>query len=268
MQGVYWLLTIPFENNESLFLQYVLPETVRYIKGQCEIGNETGYKHWQVLIIFKRSVRLRAVKQLFGNSVHAELSRSSAANEYVWKEETRVEGSQFEFGNKPMVRSSKKDWDLILASAKTGQFEGIPPDVLIRCYSSIKRIHVDSLKPEGAERQCVVYYGPTGSGKSKRAWEEATFDAYPKDPNTKFWDGYSGHANVVIDEFRGLIAISHMLRWLDRYPVIVEIKGSSTVLRATNFWITSNLHPREWYPGLDELTLDALLRRLSIELIE
>jgi len=89
-------------------------------------------------------------------------------------------------------------------------------------------------------------------------------DAYPKDPRTKFWDGYNGQQHVVIDEFRGSIDISHMLRWLDRYPVIVEVKGSSTCLVATTIWITSNLDPRDWYMDLDVDTKQALLRRLVI----
>jgi hypothetical protein len=55
------------------------------------------------------------------------------------------------------------------------------------------------------------------------------------------------------------------LRWLDRYPVRVEIKGSSRPLMAQNIWITSNLDPRCWYPDLDNDTLNAMLRRMSVE---
>jgi len=89
-------------------------------------------------------------------------------------------------------------------------------------------------------------------------------DAYPKDPRTKFWCGYQGQANVVVDEFRGGIDIGHLLRWLDRYPVNVEIKGASVPLCVKKYAFTSNLHPREWYPELDGLTLFALLRRLEV----
>ncbi len=56
-----------------------------------------------------------------------------------------------------------------------------------------------------------------------------------------------------------------MLRWFDRYPVTVEIKGSSTPLCAINFWITSNIHPREWYPDLDSETMAALMERMEIK---
>lgn len=89
-------------------------------------------------------------------------------------------------------------------------------------------------------------------------------DAYPKVPSTKFWDGYQGQESVIIDEFRGDIGISNLLRWFDRYPCLVEIKGSSTVLCAKLFIVTSNLHPREWYPTLDSATFLALERRLEI----
>lgn len=114
------------------------------------------------------------------------------------------------------------------------------------------------------ERTCHVYWGATGTGKSRRAWELAGMDAYSKDPRSKFWCGYFGQDKVVIDEFRGGIDVSHLLRWLDRYPVSVEIKGSSVPLAAREYYITSNLNPRQWYPDIDEETLNALLRRLNI----
>jgi len=60
-QGVYWLLTIPQEQ----YTPY-LPDACAYVKGQLEQGGETGYLHWQLLVVFKRSVRLRAVRSTFG----------------------------------------------------------------------------------------------------------------------------------------------------------------------------------------------------------
>jgi len=109
-----------------------------------------------------------------------------------------------------------------------------------------------------------VFWGATGAGKSHRAWTEAGINAYPKNALTKFWDGYYGQEHVVIDEFRGIVSISNILTWLDKWPVIVETKGSSTVFKAKKIWITSNLHPRDWYPDLDAVTVAALLRRLTI----
>lgn len=114
------------------------------------------------------------------------------------------------------------------------------------------------------ERQVFVFWGTTGTGKSRDAWNAAGQDAYPKDPRTKFWDGYRSHKSVVIDEFRGAIDVSHLLRWFDRYPVLVEVKGSSTVLAAERIYITSNLAPDAWFPEIDPETFAALKRRLQV----
>lgn len=228
------------------------------------LGARIGYRHWQLIVNFNRAVRLGAVKSVFGRYCHAEPTRSKAADAYVWKEETSVEGTRFEFGRKRVNRGDSKDWDAIKDACKHGRLDDIPADVFVRCYNAIKRISVDNLKPVAVERNVFVFWGATGVGKSRRAWDEAGLEAYPKDPRSKFWDGYQNQRNVVIDEFRGGIDISHVLRWFDRYPVIVEVKGSSTVLAATSIWITSNLHPRMWYGELDAATFSALERRLTI----
>jgi len=68
---------------------------------------------------------------------------------------------------------------------------------------------------------------------------------------------------VIIDEFRGLIDITHLLKWLDRYPCSVECKGSQLYLNTTTWFITSNLSVEEWYPALDAETIQALKRRIT-----
>ena len=161
-------------------------------------------------------------------------------------------------------RNDPHDWDLIWEMAVAGDLGAIPAQIRVQSYRTLRAIGADFAKPVGMVRTCQVYWGRTGTGKSRRAWEEAGLDAYVKDPNTKFWCGYRGQGAVVIDEFRGRIDVSHLLRWLDRYPVNVEIKGSSCPLAATAFWITSNVDPRQWYPDLDSETLSALLRRFNI----
>jgi len=258
MQGRIWMLTIPKASWTP-----VLPESCAYVRGQGEVGNG-GYEHWQILCHFKRSVRLAAVKKSFGRECHAELSRSEAAEQYVWKEDTRVEGSQFEFGTKPVRRNVARDWEQVWELAKSGDIDQCDASIRICHYRTLQKIASDYSQPVAIVRKIFVYWGPTGTGKSRRAWDEASLEAYPKDPRSKFWDGYRGQENVVFDEFRGGIDISHILRWCDRYPTLVEIKGSSTVLKAKKIWFTSNLHPRDWYPLLDEETKLALLRRLEI----
>lgn len=256
-QGIFWCLTIP----HASFTPY-LPPSCAWIKGQLETG-EAGYLHYQLIVGFKQKTSLAQVRQCFG-PFHAELSRSELAEAYVWKEDTRVAGTQFEFGAKPMRLNAKPDWDAVWSAAKSGNLEIVPAGVRIRSYHALRTIGSDYAKCLGMERSVYVYWGKTGTGKSRTAWEEGSLESYSKDPRSKFWCGYQTEENVIIDEFRGGIDISHLLRWTDRYPVRVEVKGSSRPLCARKIWITSNLHPRDWYPELDSETLSALLRRLTV----
>lgn len=80
----------------------------------------------------------------------------------------------------------------------------------------------------------------------------------------KWWDGYKQEKNVLIDEFRGQIGVAHLLRWFDKYRCSVEVKGGTVPLNARKIIITSNIHPRDWYPDLDDETKNALLRRMRI----
>lgn len=87
--GRYWIGTIPLD---GWCVPEELPRGVVYSRGQREQG-EGGYDHWQLLVVFGKTVRLSAVRKLYPG--HWELTRSSAAVAYVWKEATRVEGSQY-----------------------------------------------------------------------------------------------------------------------------------------------------------------------------
>lgn len=257
-QGIYWIGTLAWHT----YVPWPQPQ-LAWSRGQLELS-ESGFLHWQLVIALPKKGTMAVLKRIFGNAGHWELARSRTAADYCWKEDTRVAGTQFEFGRRPICSSNKLDWDDIWAAAQTGSLDRIPSSIKVHCYSSLRRISTDFALPIGMERTCHVFWGPTGTGKSRRAWGEAGLLAYPKDPRTKWWCGYSNHEHVVIDEFRGAIDVSHLLRWLDRYPVLVEIKGGAQVLMAKSIWITSNLDPRLWYPDLDQDTLNALLRRLNI----
>lgn len=257
VQARYWILTIPRDDWEPCH-----PEGVQYLCGQPEVG-ESGYRHWQLMVSFPRKVSLRSVKEKFTRTTHAEPTRSDAARAYVLKEDTR-DGQQFEFGTLSLRRNDSTDWEAVKTMAKEGKIDEVPADIYVRYYRTLKSIAADHDVPLGLEKTVFVYFGRTGSGKSRRAFHEAGMDAYIKDPRSKFWCGYRGESNVVIDEFRGGIDISHVLRWFDRYPVRVELKGSSAPLKAQKIWVTSNLHPLNWFPDLDHETKQALIRRLQI----
>lgn len=272
-QGIFWMLTIPLPCGSeivALLEQGELPAGIVWVKGQLESGHANGHLHYQLVVAFKAKTSMAAIKKRFGRSVHAELSRSEAANEYVGKEDTRVRGP-WEWGAKPIRRNSKVDWESVWTACVAGDLDSIPASIRVVSYRTIRAIASDFSVPTAIIREVWVFWGRSETGKSRRAWQEAGLSAYSKCPRSKFWDGnprlmlgYQDQEAVVIDEFRGGIDVSHILRWCDRYPVRVEIKGSSRPLVARKIWITSNVDPRMWYPELDHDTLEALLRRFNI----
>lgn len=68
---------------------------------------------------------------------------------------------------------------------------------------------------------------------------------------------------VVIDEFYGWIARDLMCRICDRYPLNIETKGGSVSFLAKKIIITSNVHPKDWWP---KVGLGAMERRLKAPL--
>jgi len=259
VQGRYWLLTIPVD-------KWNIPDTwsedIQYCRGQQEIG-EGGYHHWQILCALKSKKRMLATKNLFCREAHLELTRSDAADDYVWKEDTKVPGTEFEYGTRAVRRNNATDWKKVKDAAISGDLSSVPEDIFVRHYGNLTRIAKDHARPGFREgTKCNVYWGPTGTGKSHRAFGEGP-GAYVKNPNIKWWDGYQGEETVIIDEFSGLIDITYLLRWIDRYPCMVEVKGGAVVLNAKTFIITSNLSPEQWYPNASENHKAALQRRLT-----
>jgi len=267
-QGVFWFITAPYPN--AWFDALPDPGTpwdnrdgITWVKGQREKGHGTGFEHYQAVLGFDQKVSLAGVTRVLGTGIHAELTRSRAAEAYCVKEDTRV-GQPFEFGAKPFRRNSKTDWNACWNAATVGDLMQIPANVRIVSYNSLRRIQSDYSLAKVLEKRVEVFWGATGTGKSRRAWDEAGEGAFPKCPRSKFWDGYQTQSNVIIDEFRGGIDISHLLRWFDRYPVRVEVKGSSRPFYGERIWITSNISPDEWYPLVDPETMKALKRRLNV----
>lgn len=264
----FFIITTPISTSFTEWSPYhvLSSDGPYYVKGQEESGATTGYRHYQWIAYFKRAITLsRAKKVLCLQASHLEPCRSDKAEEYVWKEETKVPGSEFEIGSKRLKRNSQQDWDSIWEYAKEGRFEEIPPDVRFRFYSTIRRIRSDFDPPQERIKQTVHYYwGKTGTGKSHSVFTAIAGQSfYLKSPTTKWWDGYSGEQVVVIDEFRGTIDVCHLLKWLDKWPCTVEVKGGQVPLKTTTWYIMSNLGPQEVYKDIDHETWLAWRRRLT-----
>lgn len=85
------------------------------------------------------------------------------------------------------------------------------------------------------------WYGSTGTGKSKKVWEDYP-EHYGKMLN-KWWDGYQDEEVVVIEEWcpKNECTASALKIWADRYPFNAEIKGGLLKkIRPKKIIVTSN----------------------------
>lgn len=80
----------------------------------------------------------------------------------------------------------------------------------------------------------------------------------------KWFDGYVGQPIVIIDDYRGEYPLQLLLKLLDRYQMSVPVKGGFTEWLPKKVYITSNIHPNEWYPNADRFSIAAMFRRLHL----
>lgn len=106
------------------------------------------------------------------------------------------------------------------------------------------------------------YWGPRGTGKSRKAWEENP-RLYVK-PINKWWDGYSGERVVLLDDWdpdiKGMV--NYLKIWADRYPFRAEVKGSSMMIRPKKIIVTSNYPIEECFERKEDV--EALKRRFRV----
>lgn len=263
-QARHWLLTIndsdtgdSWKNPDSLNGDY---SGIVWLRGQKEIGASTSRPHWQLFASYKRGVRLAAIRKCFGTRVHAEPSRSKAAEDYVFKDETAIAGTRFELGSKPFERNSKTDWDAVRTAAKSGKLDDCPANVFVQHYRTLKQIAMDNMTvPENMPGVTGLWiYGPPGTGKSHYARQNYGNNLYLKAQN-KWWDGYQGQKHVLLDDLDSNCLGHYLKIWADKYAFMAECKGSSIQIRPKTFIVTSNYKPEELF--LDPILATAIRRR-------
>uniref|UniRef100_UPI0040481752 hypothetical protein n=1 Tax=Polaribacter sp. TaxID=1920175 RepID=UPI0040481752 len=226
------------------------------------LGNEKGDEgtpHIQGFVYFKSPISFSSIKKKLPRA-HIEITKGTVQQniEYCSKQEVL-----FTDGTPPQVQGKRND----LESVKQAVMEQQSMEHIIlnypANYQTIKyaeTIQKYLEKPRTEKPTVEWYYGKTGTGKTRTAFEKLP-NAYFKD-GTKWWNGYDQHENVIIDDFRPQqILFQELLRLLDRYPHQVETKGGSRQFRATHIIITSPLHPKDTF--MTNENIEQLIRRID-----
>ena len=243
-----------------------------YLVCQMESAPTTGTPHLQGYVYLVQPITMIAVKLMLGSeAVRLTKANGSAMQNrtYCTKVESRT-GFQLELGLLPQ-QGRRGDLLAVMEMIRSGStnldiWEDFPQLMLQygRRLQSYRRDLVQARVSTTKPPVIMTYYGPTGTGKSRRATYEAgahTFILSPPMKDRVVWlDGYTGQTRMIIEDFAGEIQYRILLRILDRYELLMQLKGDMIHLNVTHIWITSNTHPREWY-SLEEYS--PLHRRLT-----
>lgn len=225
----------------------------KFIIGQLEEGS---HLHLQYYIQREKRVSLVNMKREICDKTHWEPAKGSAEDniKYCSKESTRVAGP-WQYGE---CTTQGQRTDLDKAASMIDEGKSLR-EVAIECKTTFIRHHkglraYEAITRSKGPRKCEedgpevwVFWGPTGTGKSRRAFHTWP-DAYRKPTSEKWWDGYCGQDTVIFDDFKGSSMKLHEFQMvIDRYPMQVEVKGAFVDLSATRYVFTSNKHPSEWY---------------------
>lgn len=235
---------------------------IREISSYLVIGFEIGEKgtpHFQGYLELKKPTRFSTLKKLMGRA-HIERRYGSAkqASDYC-----KEDGDFVEFGEM-REQGKRNDLDNVRETALDGGMRAVTEGKFNLQHIKIAEKFL-SYCEEGRDwkPEVIWIWGPTGTGKSRRAREIVGDDVYCKNEGNKWWDGYDGHEDVIIDDFRdSWWPITYMLALLDRYTFRVEYKGGMRQFRAKRIVITSAFPPENCYAGTGE-AINQLLRRLD-----
>lgn len=107
----------------------------RYVCGQLERG-ENGTLHVQFYINFSGKKRLAAMKKISPRTHWEAIKVDNGADKYCMKEDTRVEGP-WEFGERPIRRAAKTDWQFVWDKAVEGDLTAIDPKIRVQHYRNL-----------------------------------------------------------------------------------------------------------------------------------
>lgn len=250
------------------------PSPIRFMGFEEETGTE-GTPHLQGFAVLKKRKTISGAKLIpIFKRAHVEVMKGRLDQSEVY---CSKEGNLECFGDRP--KSSKQKgtdeqlrWETMINLATVGKWEELKanyPKEYVAHYNKWKSIAKDHMKPPAALKtlENLWVHGPTGTGKT-RYYRELYPDAYLKDADTKWWDGYDPdvHSTVIIDDFDKYHIKQgyHLKIWADHHPFKAETKGGAMMIRPLRIIVTSNYCIEDIWD--DSTTTEPLKRRFKEEL--
>lgn len=226
-----------------------LEGVVQYMVFGYEIG-ESGTPHLQGFMQLKSRKTFQQVKGILGNQPHIEMkSRNSTAKQAA--DYCKKDGNFVEFGEL-IGQGRRTDLEKIKEQIDSGATMESLWDSNFSLMLQYRKgfaeyIDLRSSKLVREPPRVFVFYGTTGTGKTRRAHAcipESTW-VYP---GKGWFDGYHGQRVAIFDEFDGsCVTFAFWKQLVDRYNIRVPIKGGYVSWRPEIIIFTSNIPPTGWW---------------------
>lgn len=231
-----------------------------------EICPTTGKEHLQGFISFKNPRHLSALIKKTGDADIEVCRDPDSAINYCKKGRTFFEyGEWIRKGPKLDVDKMR---EMVMGGATVAEIvnAGFSYQTFRMVEIGIRPYH---LKPKrNWKTEVRWYWGPTGTGKSETAFEEIQADGREYWTKGEILDGilfpnYVDEELVLLDDFRPeQYKFSSLLQLLNRYSYHVKTLGGDVEFVAKCIWITTLMHPANFYGINDDM--NQLLRRIDI----
>lgn len=242
-----------------------LAPPLAYLIFGFEVG-ENGTKHLQGFISLAQKKRFNYVKEMVSSRCHLEKTKGSPAQNRSY---CTKDGEYREFGRCPGGKGKRSDIQQLVSSIKDGasynEIRDQYPQLYLRYEKAINKWIQDLQQPRNWVPEVNVYWGKTGTGKTRSVYEFIKPEEIYKHPGSGWFDGYTGQKVALFDDYNGgEFKLTYLLQLLDRYPMRVPVKGSFVNWIPRHIFITSNKPIEQWYPNCSEEHLNALKRRITL----
>jgi len=259
-------------------------EKIKFVVWQHEIG-ESGTFHIQGYMELTTQMRRAAIQAIDGfEGAHLEVRGGTKAQavEYVTKEETRVEGPWYWPSKEAVmdgIRGQGQRSDLkrfaeqILAGVPDRELALSDPVTFLkfgRHGTNLRNAVQQGVRSYLDPVEVHFIIGPTGTGKSHHLathYPEGGENYWANPGKGQWFDGYQGQTTIVFDEMRdSWYPWAFLLKLWDHNPMRAETKGGFLQIKATRFIVTTNVHPKKWYKGVEQQrdwTKSPLRRRIT-----
>ena len=251
-----------YPNDLTSFHEWATSNCTYLIYGK-EVAPTTNTPHLQGYFQLEKKERISGLsKKLKG--IHLLVAKGGYDSNKAY---CSKEGEVYEQGT-PDTSGKRKGLEEVVEElvTKRSKIQTIALDnplVYVKYHRGLEALSAQLHRKRDFKTEVFWFYGATGTGKSRRASDLAP-DAYWKPSATKWWNGYDGHEDVIIDDYRrDFSTFGELLRLLDRYPLSIETKGGVRPFLARRIYITSPKSPRDTWEGRTEEDLDQLLRRIE-----